>query len=269
MKNHLLFALILIVSSGFASKTDSTFQRHQISFAVTNGISLVLLNPDYFGGYESSTTTPYYPYARATQIHSNDYIYHQIEYLPNYSFDIKIKYSVGLSKTIRLESGIGYLMQGLTIKYYGSPGIYYFTSTTYCYISMLVIPLHIKFTKPVHKGSFICTLGPNLTFPFNDFYKTTDVYEDEVKQPSQSGHEHFNSISDNASLGFDLKMGYEKELTKAISIDICPSINFTNLLPFYDRKQLNGQIPDVLQSYVGLDVAFNFNMDGLRFITKK
>jgi hypothetical protein len=54
MKNILLFSLLLSVSYGFAAKTDSLFQRHQLSFSMTNGVSVVPLSQiQLFGSFDS------------------------------------------------------------------------------------------------------------------------------------------------------------------------------------------------------------------------
>jgi len=230
---------------------------------MTNGVSAVLLNTDNFGGYDGTTTTPYYPFTRSTQVYFGDYLYHHCAYLPNYSVHFKFEYSVGISKSIRLETGVGYLMQGLTIKYTLTNQSNTLSSTSYCFIGDISIPLYVKYIKNLSNGAYIFTFGPNVILPTNQIYTTKDVVSDGASEPSQNGHQRFssNAIANYSSLGFDLKMGYEKELTKAISIDICPIINFTNLFPFqYNKPYFNGQIPDIIQSYIGLDVAINFGL---------
>ena len=259
MKSLLLSFLLFMSLGSYASKTDSLFHRHQVSFSVTNGVSVVPYNYGIPFGYSNY---PYFPYNNMTYnpygIPPNFYL----SYLPNYILHLKLEYSVGLSKLIRIEAGAGYLIQGLTIKYYGNPGIAYYTSTAYCYIGMLAIPLHIKFTKALRKGFFTCTFGPNVTFPFHEFYTTTDVQENGIKQPSQSGHQRFSSITDNASLGLDLKMGYQKQLNKHLSVNFGPiiyvmQIDWVN----YRKMDADQQVPRLpFESYIGLDVAFNFEV---------
>jgi hypothetical protein len=103
MKNLILLFALLTTASCFAGKTDSTFQRHQISFSVTNGMSAALVNPDNLGGYDGASTSPYYPFTRATHVYEEDFIYHHATYIPNYSLHVKLEYSLGLSKSIRLD----------------------------------------------------------------------------------------------------------------------------------------------------------------------
>jgi hypothetical protein len=154
-------------------------------------------------------------------------------------------------------------MYGLVLKYIeDNDPRYIIKSTTYCYINSITIPLHIKFCKPIGKGSYTCTFGPYALLPVNEFYKTTDVQVFGNAESSQSGHQIFgkSSVTGNSGLGFDIKMGYEKQLTKQISVDICPIISFINLPLFTHRIFIKAQIPDVFQSYIGLDVAFNFGL---------
>ena len=107
MKNYLLFAILLIASSGFASKTDSTFQRHQISFTITNAISHEFLaGPNW---------EPTINHVHVSQVYQDGPSMNSAKYLPNYALHLQINYSIGLSKLIRIETGIGYLLQGASL----------------------------------------------------------------------------------------------------------------------------------------------------------
>jgi hypothetical protein len=107
MKNLLLLACFLISMGCFASKTDSLFQRHEVSFSVTNAMSLVLFNPNDFGSNEDESATEYYPFTKNNGI-GTAVVPFSVTYLPLYSVHAQLGYSLGISKLIRLETGIGY-----------------------------------------------------------------------------------------------------------------------------------------------------------------
>jgi hypothetical protein len=65
-----------------------------------------------------------------------------------------------------------------------------------------------------------------------------------------------------SNLGFDLKMGYEKKLTKTSTIDLGPIINFSDQA-FFDKatnQQFKNEKYRPYQYYVGFDVAFAFDV---------
>ena len=263
MKNKILLILLLIVSFSFASKTDSLFQRHQLGFSITNATSIILFNRNTFGSNEDQSASAYYPFTVGNLV-GTAVVPITVTYIPFYSIHFNCNYSLGLSKLIRIETGFGYLMQGLILKYLeNNDPRYVISSKTYCYIDNITLPLHIKLSKAMRKGTFTSTLGPNFTFPVYQFYQTTNVEQYGVAQSSKFGHQKFDaqSISDNSSIGFDIKLGYEKQMNKQISINIGPIINVINIQYFNYLKQLqNRQISSALQSYIGLDLALNFGL---------
>ena len=268
MKNYLLFAILLIASSGFASKTDSTFQRHQISFTITNAVS-----HEFLAGRNWEPTINY---VHVSQVYQDGPSMNSAKYLPNYALHLQINYSIGLSKLIRIETGIGYLLQGasLSCKYIENQNLFILNGAynEYLYQGSLTVPIHIKFTKPLHNGTFTCTLGPGFTLPVHTFYTLKDYAVNGQSQPDRSSHQAYNSqtIAYFSSIAAYLKMGYEKNLAPNITMDIGPAVNFSNLI-LLDENLWNTYGASryrPFQYYIGLDVAFNFGMDDLRIITE-
>ena len=261
MKNLLLSYLLLFATGSFASKTDSLFQRHQINFSITNAMSLA---PEIWVdfGPTNNDATPYYPYDRHIGNGPAINTLHSTIIIPNYTLHLKFEYSLGISNIVRLETGVGYLVQGLTIKYSLPDKSFPSSSLTYCYIGALTIPLHFKLYKKKHQSNWTYTFGPNVTFPFHDVYKTINVVDAGIKRPSRTGNQLFNSFADNSSLGFDLKIGYEKQLNKHITVNFGPVISFSQIYWLYAQKMATeAQIPQsYFQTYIGIDVALNFGL---------
>ena len=243
MKNLLLSYLLLIATGCFASRTDSLFQRHQISFALTNAMS-----QQFFNGPSGPTVT-----------HKNYQIpgyLGSVQFLPLNALHLKLDYSIGITRNIRIETGLGYLLEGMTLTGgFEDDQMYGFPVFGSMYIDKLTFPIHIKLIKPVGKGIFTCTLGPSFTVPIDFFFAPKLPYDENnaLYDPWSPSH---------SSLGFDLKMGYEKRIRKNILINVGPIVNFSDLVFF--SKRLNQIYTKTqyrpYQYYIGFDVAFNFEV---------
>jgi hypothetical protein len=244
MKNYILTCFLCATALSFAGKTDSTFQRHQISFSVTNAMS-----QQFFDG----------PHGPTIRLYNNDWFYTNFLYLPNYTLHLRLNYSLGISKHIRIETGIGYMLQGITMKGAYSGEVDFESYTGYSYTGEFTIPIHAKFAKPIGKGAFTCTVGPDLYLPVIYFIRKTQI---NGGQEANISSQIFTSSSTlyQSSIGFALKMGYEKRINHKLSVDMGPVVNFSNLL--FLSKQINQMYASdrPYQYYIGLDVAFNFEV---------
>ncbi len=247
-------SIICFGNSKKAKKTEPIFQRHIISVSVTNGVS-----DAFYNGMHGPTR-----FVIVAPDPSTGYNHVDI-YKPGYAFAGNVKYSFGVSQLLRIETGIGYTLQELiyfqgeknpNAPYnYGSGFIY-----TY-YKGSFTIPIHAVLKEHLKKGWLSIKLGPNFIMPINDFYST-----DNPNIPLRSWHNHYTynvaDMSENASLGFDLKIGYEIQMSRTSTVEIGPLCNFTNLVLFhrdiYNTSMINGR--QLFRYYAGLDVAFNFGL---------
>ena len=244
MRKSITFLLILIATSCLASKTDSLFQRHQISISLTNAMSHL-----FYKDYDP------------TKVNNSSSTSSNLVTFPNYGMHLNIKYSVGVSEFIRIETGIGYKLCGVTVNFIFDN--YYYSresGTIYSYGGDITIPIHVKFIIPLKKGAFTSTLGPMFDIPIHNVSRVTNYMVDHKPLPDHTYNTTFTSeqTSWNASMGFDLKMGYEKQLARNISLDICPIVNFSNLLIFYSKNEQSNIRP--YRYYIGLDLSFNFGL---------
>ena len=255
MKNLLVSILLLTSFSCFASKPDSTSQRHIISVSMANGIS-----QEFFGAPDHHPTTHWtigngIPIAGAVA-----YGY----YTPMYSVHVQLHYSLGLSRVVRIETGIGYMINGLVnTEGYPTTGGFHEYYKIYTYQGCITLPLYVKFIKPTHHGAFTCTLGPDFTLPVHDFYQNKDIALPPAYNIPTNGHRAYTAsrTSATSSMGLYLKMAWEKQIKSNLSINIGPVIDFYELVPFHtygDSYAANGYYP--YQFYAGLDVAVNFGL---------
>ena len=263
MKNLILATLLLLSMGGLASNADSLFQRHQISFSVSNGMSHEFLN-DPSGKTSTSSILIY----TGNPMGSSNY-----QFLPGYALYFNILYSLGISRFLRIETGIGYLLQGLVIKFryledgFG-PNLLYInqqgSETINEYDGSISVPIHMKMRMAVRGGYLTCTIGPNFFIPTNFRQKISNYYINGIPQPDNTLHQKYDmqTIAYNSSVGLDLRVGYEIHLNKKSSLDIGPLINFENLI-FID-KNLKNYYTNLqyrpYRYYVGLDVAVNFGL---------
>jgi hypothetical protein len=285
MKNHLLALLMLITCTCLAGRVDSTFQRQQFSFSVTNAAS-----HEFYKDPNTTSLTAPYPYNVTPSLYGPGSIsggygsypsygsvpaYQFGTSIPLYALHLSVKYSLGISSHIRLETGIAYLLQGFTYQFritsaqeqqlLADSAAPFPSFNHYLFTGSITVPVHIKFLKPLKKkGAFTCTLGLNFLMPVHSFEKFSFFETDGLAAYSTSYHHMYSraATSAYASGGIDMKMGYEKKLSNSLAMDIGPIVSFNNL--FYFSKQLNNAYSlyqaRPYQYYIGVDIAFNLGL---------
>ncbi len=266
MKYILTLIILLSVCKGDAKAIDSLFHRNQISFSVANGVSQEFMSDP------NSKPTTVFNYSPA--ITGGLYrIYTQEKYQPLYAIHLQMRYSYGISNLLRIETGISYLLCGSLIKlsYNGdfASGYEQITENYYSYTGSIIIPIELKLSKAMRHGVFTCTLGPQFTLPVHSFQHIKDNMVNDTLQPDIKTHERYKTslTKQFSTLGFDLKLGYEKKLNNNASINIGPVIDFFNLVYFHNNNDIlsNSSGYHPYQFYAGVDVAVNF---GFMVITK-
>jgi hypothetical protein len=266
-KLFLLLALLLqlhcYATYKKSKKPEPVFHRHTIGFAMTNAVSSA-----FYNGTHGPTET----FIRGTYtyggINTLPYVY--IQYRPSYTWNLNVNYSYGISKTIRIETGVSYLIQGLfsseVTHIYPSIGMGLDNAN---FKSSLQIPLHIQIKK-LFKNSFLTfTFGPDFAIPFFDNYIVENP-NIPIKNWYVSETSNSSTISENTSMGFDLKVGYEMQITKRATCNIGPVANFNNLILFHHDADNFSILDDrqLFRYYVGLDLAFNFGLEKHSFYKK-
>ena len=245
MKKHLLTIMLLVSSLCFAGKIDSTFQRHQLSFSLTNAMSGQFLDGRH--GLCTKIVENHFGLGGSTN-----------KFLPNYSVRLNFNYNLGLSSHFRLETGVGYLLAGQTsVNEYPSEAVLYQYKEFY-YLGQFTLPLYMKYIKKTTKGAFTTTFGPCFYIPINFLDHRFDF---NVASDAIATHGAFDSgnISYLSTMGLDLKLGYEKKIQHNLSITVGPFISFSNLI-LLDRNLGNQYTESYYrpyQYYIGLDVAVN------------
>lgn len=259
MKNVLILLAILCQANCYGAKKKSdkpfvAFQRNVFSMSVTNAFSYGFYN-DVNGPTERAVIESH-PASGFNSI---------IFFKPSYSFALSFKYGYGISKLFRLETGIGYLLQGRTIRS-GDQRInppYQVTTDFYqsYYWGYICVPIHAVMTKQIGRGCLTVALGPDFNMPVHsravldnpNIPLRRKVFNDRYKTPATAA---------NSSMGVYLKAGYALPVTPTISADIGPVINFNNVALFHhDPSQQNFSLINgrqVFNYYIGLDIAFHF-----------
>ena len=266
MKQLLIILLLLAALDTFAIRRDTTIEMHQLVFSVTNALSIG--HAEGTLGLTDQRSTPYYPFSKPNSTASSlSILPHQNSYSPFYSFHLRAEYSLGLSRVVRLETGVGYLLQGLIIHYSYSLDGNTASSTTHAYLGCLTLPLHVKIRKETSAGGMTAAFGPVFTVPLHQIYSSTDVMVNGVAQPSVRTHEQVSraDMSYSSIMGFDLKVGYEKNLSDRSYVNVGPALYLGSFVPLH-----RGAMPDTgvtrlplttsVQAYIGLDVAFGLGM---------
>ncbi len=266
MKIITLLFFVLWTATTSASKPDSTFQRHQLSFSMMNGMS-----HEFFDQGQALTTSNVRYNSNALFYNEglDPTLYYPVGNIqPNYALKLQIAYSLGLSHIARLEVGFSYLLSGYSFKnaitdtFAIVSGVDRFDSRYY--IGALQIPVQVKLSKQINKGSFTCKIGPVFSINIHEFAKVYNRIENSSAQPDVNTNHLYSlrEINNQASMGARLKMAYEMKLTKLAFLEIGPEISFNNLVYFSQStenqyKQVKSRPYDY---YIGLDVAVNLNL---------
>ena len=186
-----------------------------------------------------------------------------------YTVHVQLHYSLGITPFFRLEAGIGYLLSGGTLShYYITPDGFATNNTstnTYIYSGAITLPLYLKFTKPMPRGAYTCTFGPDFYLPVHSFYYAPSGAIAGEEAPVSHAHTRFTAdqVGQASTMGMYLKMGYEKKLpgSSHLMINVGPVIDFNQLVMFHpgdDEESYLGYHP--YQFYTGLDVALTFGL---------
>jgi len=257
MKNILLATLSLGMLTCHASGTDSLFQRHQLSISVANGMSQTFFSdpgsrPTAVAEYQSLITMP-----GGENIHSS--------YLPLYAMHLRLRYSLGLTRSVRLETGIGYLLSSYLLKEHDViEGDFFYGNITYnryYYTGSITLPLYVKYTKPTHCGAFTLTTGPDFNLPVNNVNHTTDYVINNISRSNQTNHSRYSTstTTHTSAMGVYLKLGYEKNINRNLSVNVGPVVDFYDLVKFNPADWLAPLTTYTPYAYyLGLDVAINF-----------
>ena len=244
MRLALLSFFLFAYSFGFAEhapKKSLAFHRHMFGLSVTNAMTDAFvatpngLSPNYAYEYINHIPTGYY-YCR-----------------PDYAMNVNINYSYGISKILRIEAGMGYLMQSLK-------SIRMALSYTDHY-SHIFIPLHLTFMKRMGKGALAFSIGPDFSIPVFDSRATDNV--NIPARPSYTNISYGSSyISENSSMGLGARVGYEKDLSRRFQAGIGPVCSFNNLLLFHhgadNFSMVNGR--QIFHYYIGVDMVLHFGL---------
>jgi hypothetical protein len=266
MKYILTLVIVSSVLSVHAKSIDSLFHHNQISFSIANGIS-----QEFMSDPNNKPTTQFnYSPAITGSLYR---IYIQEKYQPLYAMHLQIRYSYGVSSLLRIETGISYLLSGSLIRLSNgdefASGYERGSQNNYSYTGSIVIPIELKLSKAIRHGVFTCTLGPQFTLPVHSFQHIKDNMINDTLQPDFKTHERYKTslTKQFSTLGFDLKLGYEKKLNSNVSINIGPVIDFFNLVYFRNNNDVenNSSGYHPYQFYAGVDVAVDF---GFMIVTK-
>jgi hypothetical protein len=249
--------MMLYALGSHATKADSTFQRHQISVSLANAMSQTFFDDP---AHKPTTIVNYSSYGpfSGSSIHGS--------YLPLYAIHLQLHYSLGITPLIRIETGLGYLLSSSVLSQdYTTTGEFYFVKgsyTAYTFTGNITLPLYLKFTKPTPRGAFTCTFGPDFTLPVHQFYRQTNVIENNIPKNNNTGQVMFQTqtIAQQATMGLYLKLGYEKKIRQNMSINVGPAIDFYHLLAFHDNNNYTNTGYHPYQYYIGLDLAINFGL---------
>lgn len=252
MKNILLACLLLTALSCFSTGRDSTFRRHEFSVSAALGASQL-----FFDGPNHGPTNKVFFYS---------YYSGYDAYTPLPATHIQLRYSLGISPVLRLETGIGYLLAGIKIQVQGGQAIY-IINTQHSYEGFITVPVHVKVIKRMPHGDFTCMIGPDFALPVHYFYRNDGDPKIGLANTDPKGHERFSASQTGRGsvMGFYMKLGYEKQVKPNLSVNVGPVVDFfqTVLLhPNDSNYRASGYYP--YGFYAGLDVAINFGFSTAR-----
>lgn len=256
MKN--LISVLFLFSSlcCIGSKKDSKSHYSQFILSIANGMS-----QQFFDGPGHKPTTVFVQ--NNYSLTNSNYL--RTQFTPLYALHLQVINSLGISRLIRIETGIGYIiisnLQQNSFRIYTSSGTDQGSFNFYSYTGSVTLPVHIKLCKTIPHGYFTCTLGPDFVLPVHGFQRETENYSNATSLPDRSEHERFNTrtTSHMSTLGMYLKLGYERRMSNCI-VNIGPALDFFDLAAFHNNDLLySGSGYRPYQYYAGIDLAFNFN----------
>ena len=259
-------AFILIGSMTYAGASDSLNM-----VKATSHFQFLIGN--YVGQSFNAKTTNYnLIYSAPGQppfgLHSEQY-YSKPSFTPMYSYSFGFDYKADLTKHIGVRTGINYftyayIAQGsynpcTVCDFFVDPNVKY---KRVVFMSSFHIPAQILVYKPFKKGRFIFSVGPDIYLPINTYGKETlsSPYSSFAKESSFHSHVNGSDFFRGGSMGFSLGFGYEKILSKKLSIELMPDIRVMNLVPFDFQGQGTGIYKNyIFNTTVGLSTYLSFN----------
>jgi len=269
MKLKLMIAFFFYSSLSYCGASDSLNTTKK----VTHHFQLLIGN--YAGGSflspNPNTQTPYYSPPGQVNYGTKEWVdvYGKPTFLPMYSYSVGFDYKADLSEHIGIRTGVNYFTYG-----YIAQGEY--DACPYCeddinlnvkyrrliFVSSFHVPIQLVVYKPLKKGRFVFAAGPDFYLPINTFGKETLTPAFDETQTTIKIHTHDNAhdFLAGGSMGFSLGLGYEKVLTKKLSIELLPDIHLINLVPF----DFEGQGTSIYKNYIfnttiGLSTYLSFS----------
>ena len=185
-----------------------------------------------------------------------------------YSYSVGFDYKADLTKHIGIRTGLNYFTYSYIAQgdYDECPecanDLAIMKYRRLIFTSSLYIPLQIVAYQPLKKGRFVFSVGPDLYLPINSFgNQTISLPPDITYNTTTNIHSHVNGTDffKGGSMGFSLGLGYEKILSKKLSIELMPDIRVMNLVPFDFQGQGTGIYKNyIFNTTVGLSTYLSF-----------
>jgi len=265
LKHTLVIGFTLFVSVAYCSVSDSLHREKatshfQILIGNYVGQSFNIKNDDSKPSYAAPGQPHYGLY--------NVSYYAKPAFTPMYSYSVGFDYKADLSKHIGIRTGLNYftyayIAQGnynpcIVCDYLVDPAMTY---KRVVFVSSFHVPLQILVYQPLKKGRFVFAAGPDIYLPINTFGKETlsSPYTAFARESAIHTHVNGTDFFTGGSMGFSLGLGYEKVLSKKLSIELLPDIHIMNLVPFDFQGQGTGIYRNyIFNTSVGLSSYLSF-----------
>jgi len=259
MKKIIIAFLLLPTHLCYASETKNKketkndFKKNQLSFALTNAMSQEF----FVGADHKPTTSP--KYGLGPDI--------RLQYLPLYACHLQMRYTIGISRTFGIETGLGYLLN-MTMydTYEGLSAVK--TQHQLNEVGYITLPLYGKVNMAIGRDKLSFKFGPDFSLPVHSHLESTSYHVSGWNPSDWSSTHRFrtNETGQYATMGICAGIAYEKKIRSATTISVGPVIDFFNLAQFHPHDiTANGFDYHSYNYYIGLDVAINF---GFHIITK-
>lgn len=268
LKLTTVIAFLFAGSLAYCGPSDSLHAKrvtHHFQLLIGNYAGESFLSP------HPNTAKPYYAPPGQVNYGTSQWldVYGKPSFIPMYSYSVGFDYKADLSKHIGIRTGVNYFTYGYIVQgnYDPCPNCAWDANLNVNYrrvifVSSFHVPLQLVVYKPLNKGRFVFTAGPDIYLPINTFGKETRSMVWNESQTSTKIHYHVNGTDffKGGSMGFSLGLGYEKVLSKKLSIELLPDIHIMNLVPF----DFQGQGTSIYKNYifnttVGLSTYLSFS----------
>jgi hypothetical protein len=174
------------------------------------------------------------------------------QYLPGYSCTVGFEYKADFGTHFGLRTGINYFCYGSIAPPVLSGEVVPASERPVYYSTSLFIPIHFLHHTAFKRGTMTFEAGPDYYMPLQYFGGSLDPVFHRIYT-----HESGIGMLRDGMVGMTVGLGYERRVSKHVSIELMPDVRILNALPI-GAKPIAGENDRLLKTAIGLSTYFTF-----------